>query len=135
MSPATSSPSRLVRALPFWAVWFAMFNGLLILRVIIGFPAGAAERPQTLDAISLVCLGALALSVAARWWVLPRATTPAVRLPVFMVGCALAEGSGILALMLAPGRHQELFVLGLLGLLQMAPLFTLRDEPPPAAFR
>ncbi len=129
------SSSRLVRAVPFWAVWLAMFNGLLILRVVIGFPPEAAERAQTLDAISWVCLSALILSVVARWWVLPRATTPALRLPVFIAGCAMAEGSALLALMLAPGRHHELFVLGLLGLLQMAPLFTLRDEPAPAAFR
>jgi len=43
--------------------------------------------------------------------------------PVFIIGLALAEGSGLLGIFLVPELSLTYFVLAMLGLVQFIPLF------------
>ncbi len=127
-----SQATPAVQAVVFWAVWFSLTSGVVLLRV---FLAPAANRPAAAPAgfgpIEWLCVGLVAVSAALRWLVLPRLGTLPAKLPVFIVACALAEACGILSLFLSPSHHRELFVVSLLGLLTLAPVFAL---PRPSGF-
>lgn len=118
------------QAVVFWALWFSMTSGVVLLRV---FLAPAADRtasaPAGFGPVEWLCIGLVLLSAALRWLVLPRLASPPDKLPVFIVACALAEACGILSLLLSPTHHRELFVVSLLGLLTLAPLFALPRRP------
>lgn len=73
---------------------------------------------------------ALAASSVVRWLVLPRLLTASKTraFSVFIVGLALAEGSGILGLILGDTLRDAYFALALLGVAQFAPFFAAHTK-------
>ena len=49
-------------------------------------------------------------------------------MPVFIIGLALAEGSGQLGILLGAKDRDTLFALAVVGVLQFAPVFVRRFE-------
>lgn len=75
---------------------------------------------------------AVALSAVIRWLVLPRFHEPVRAFPLFIVGLALAEGAAILGTFLS-AYATELFVLGVVGMMQFVPFFAARLLAPRSA--
>jgi hypothetical protein len=114
-----------------WFVWGAMLTSLLSIGVVFVFlraPEPAAANPL----LGLVALVPLFVSIVIRWLVLPRVDADGKSgLPMFLVGVALAEGSGLLGVFLGGPYRDDLFVLGVLGIVQYAPFFGPRPKAPP----
>lgn len=111
-----------------WIIWFAILNGLVIIQFFIGggFPTGINNgEPPALQKF-LPALPAF-LALVVRFLVIPRISTPEKKLPVMIVGLALAEGTGLLGIFLvdkAYGSTQlTFFVLSILAILAMAPVY------------
>ena len=63
------------------------------------------------------------LSVVIRWLVLPRYTDMARAFVVFIIGLTMAEGCGILGMFLGGPYRDDLFLVGLFGVVQYIPIF------------
>jgi hypothetical protein len=112
--------------LVWWVIWGAIGFGLISIQAWM--PAGgfAADFPPVVRYIPFVPLG---LSVVVRWLVLPRIQVAATALSAFIVGLALAEGSGILGILLGQETRQSMVLLALLGIAQFAPVWASRFGP------
>jgi len=108
--------------LVWWIIWSAILTGLVVIYLLLG--RGPVE-PAAVGKVfpHLVGLLPLFVSIVIRWLVLPRYTDAARALPLFVAGLALAEGCGILGIFLGGPYRDDLFVLGVLGVLQFVPLF------------
>lgn len=122
-------PAPVVPLLVWWVIWCAILTGLTAIYIFLGRRSGG-EGLAGGNAMDYVGLAPLALSALLRWLVLPRVNQAGAALPLFVVGLALAEGGGILGIFLGEKRP-ELYVLGVLGILQWAPIFAGRYAPPP----
>jgi hypothetical protein len=105
-----------------WIIWGAILSALIVIYLFLG------RRPVEPAAVGkvfpdLAGLIPLFVSIVIRWLVLPRYTDATRALPLFVVGLALAEACGILGIFLGGPYRDDLFVLGVLGVLQFAPLF------------
>lgn len=120
----TSAPSPAPRApgplLVWWVLWFAITNGLIMLRV---FLKPAAPAGDSTSLIAYVALVPLFLSAAIRIFVLPRQTSLVRALPLFIAGLATAEACGIIGLFLGGPRRDTFVALSLLLLAAYAPVF------------
>ena len=68
-----------------------------------------------------------------RWLVLPRYDEMRRAFAMYVVGLALAEGCGILGIFLGGVYRDDVFALGVLGVLQFMPFFAkayLQPKPP-----
>lgn len=120
-----SSPSpQASPLLIWWIIWFAITAGLVAISVTI------EVRPTPLGsgALQYLPIAPLAAATLVRWLVLPRFTRRAKAFPIFVLGVALAEGSGLLGLFLVPESRNEYLLLALLGLAQFVPVFARRYE-------
>lgn len=125
--PATPVQSTVHVARPPLVVWWAVWLGLLA-GVIVIYTVFLARRPPIeapWGAIEFIACGQVALSAAIRWLALPRFREPPRAFPIFIVGLALAEGAAILGIFLS-AYATELFVLGMLGMMQFVPFFAAR---------
>jgi hypothetical protein len=105
-----------------WVIWGAILNGLIVIYFFLGRgPVKPAEEGELW--LSLSGLIPLFVSIIIRWLVLPRYTEVTRALPLFVVGLALAEACGILGIFLGGPYRDDLFVLGVLGIMQFMPLF------------
>lgn len=83
----------------------------------------------------LTGLAPLFVSIIIRWLVLPRYHDLRRAFPMFIVGLALAEACGLLGVFLGGPYHDDLFVLGVLGMAQYMPFFAKGYlEPKPEGF-
>jgi hypothetical protein len=115
-------PANKAQLLVWWVIWAAILNGLIVIYLFLGrgpVPP-AVEGEMWLNLAGLV---PLFVSIILRWLVLPRYTEINRALPVYIVGLALAEGCGILGIFLGGPYRDDLFVLGVLGVMQFMPLF------------
>lgn len=120
-----------VLLLAWWIIWAGILAGLVAIYLVLGRgPKPATASGQALS--GLAGLGPLFLSVIIRWLVLPHFRDPNRALPVFIAGLAMAEACGILGIFLGGPYRDDLFLLGVLGVLQFAPLFARRLFAPPA---
>lgn len=118
-----------------WIVWAAPIVGLVAIWWSAGSlkPVGAGARANPL--FDLVGFVPLFVSIVVRWLVLPRYTDPARAFVVFVIGISLAESAGVLGVFLGGPYRDDLFLLGVLGLLQFAPSFAQRlGEPKSSGF-
>ncbi len=121
-SMSSTTPARRAPPLPvWWIVWAA--NALPLLTVALAIPSPARPTSPALRYLPLVPLLA---SSGLRWLVLPRITDGVRAFPLFVIGLALAEGAGILGLLLVPDLRATYVALGLLGVAQYAPTFARR---------
>jgi hypothetical protein len=136
MNPDSSPQSAGAHSVPFqiliwWIIWFGVFSGLGIVYFVFGqrelIPMDASSP------IGLVALGPLVMSALVRWLLLPRIRDIKMALPVFVIGLGLAEGAGVLAVLLGGAYRNELVLLSALAVLQFIPIFAVKQfsTPPP----
>ena len=121
--------AHVAQAAIFWAIWLSMTTGVVMFNILLrpnpARPDTGTAAPAGFGPVEWLCVGLIAVSAALRWLVLPRLPTLVAKLPVFIVACAITEASGILSLFLSSPYHRELFLVSLLVLLTLAPLFSL----------
>lgn len=113
-----------------WILWGAILGGLVLLYLFLG--RGPVEPvTETGDLLfNLVGLVPLFVSIVIRWLVLPRFTDLKRAFPLFIAGLALAEGCGVLGIFLGGPFRDDLFVLGVLGVLQFVPVSMVKIQRP-----
>lgn len=114
-----------------WVLWFSIFWGLVIITFFVGGGISFAENPTDPPAWMLIVPSAAAfLSLVIRFAVIPRLPEKIEsRLPLMLVGLALAEGAGILALFLIgkpyPRTQLVFLAISALCILFQAPVYFL----------
>jgi hypothetical protein len=112
-----------------WIIWGAILSGLVLIYLVLGRgpvkPVAAGNQ-----LVNLVGMIPLFLSIIIRWLVLPRYGDPARAFPVYIAGLALAEACGILGIFLGGPYRDDLFLLGVFGIVQFVPLFVRRMLEP-----
>lgn len=112
----------------FWTIWFAIFNGLFILKFFAagGIPEGKnqGEAPLLLVAVA----GGLALaSMVIRFLVIPRMDSLVKLMPAMVIGLAFAESVGILGMFAIgkefPETRLALFVTSVSAVAVFAPFY------------
>lgn len=112
-----------------WIIWGAILGGLVLIYLALGRgPVKTAPAGDLL--INLAGMIPLFVSIVIRWLVLPRYDDLSRAFPVYIAGLALAEACGILGIFLGGPYRDDLFVLGVLGVAQFAPLFARRMLEP-----
>jgi hypothetical protein len=118
-----------------WALWAGMLVSLGVLWGVFGFLKLSGNQPQANPLVDLIGLVPLFVSIVIRWLVLPRYNDLKAALPMFVVGLTLAEGGGLLGLLMGGPFRDDLSLLGVLGILQFIPVFARRlAEPRPQGF-
>jgi F0F1-type ATP synthase membrane subunit c/vacuolar-type H+-ATPase subunit K len=119
--------------LVWWIIWAALLVGLCVIYLTLG--RGAMRSAAANPFENLVGLVPLFVSIVVRWLVLPRYTDGPKAFVVFVLGCALAEGCALLGIFLGGPYRDDLFLLGVLGILQFVPFYARRlYEPKPTGF-
>ena len=107
-----------------WTIWGAILSGLVIIYLVLGrnqpVPKNVAAEKMFTGLIGLI---PMVVSVVVRWLVLPRISDMNRALVVFVMGLALAEGCGILGIFLGGPYRDDLFLLGVFGIVQYIPIF------------
>jgi len=116
-------PQNQVPIVIWWIVWLGITAGLILIYTFL--PPSATHGDLV---VRYFPIGPFALSVLVRWLVLPRFTKRVKAFPIFIIGLAMAESTGITGIFLAPEFRQAYFVLSLLALAQFVPLFSARYE-------
>ena len=114
-------PPQTMPAPVWWVLWVGITGGLVLMYTLLAHaaPPVDAELPEFLP---YVLATPLLLSCVIRWLLLPRVTSRQKAFPLFIAGMALAEGSGLLGILLGGQNRDTLVVLAFLGLLQFAPI-------------
>jgi len=126
MIPKPEADRIKARLMIWWVIWGAVLSGLIIFYFVL---AGNEPLPPPVTRELLTNLAGLVplfLSVIIRWLVLPRSEDPSRALGMFVIGLALAEGCGLLGILLGGGYRDMFFMLGVLGILQYVPVFARR---------
>ncbi len=120
----TSTPNVAI----FWAIWFAIMNGLFILLFFAagGIPKGTNQgTPPTW--IVGACAALVVIAIAIRFLVIPRIKQLSQLLPAMIVGLAFAEAVGILAMFVLgkefPQTRMTLFMTSAFTVLVYAPSY------------
>lgn len=120
----------------FWAIWFAIMNGLFIMLFLAagGIPKGTnVGTPPTW--IVGTCAALVVISIAIRFLVIPRIKQLSQLLPAMIVGLAFAEAVGILAMFVLgkefPQTRMTLFLTSAFTVLVYAPSYAsnLKNGP------
>jgi cadmium resistance protein CadD (predicted permease) len=112
------------RIIVWWIIWGAILSGLVMIYSFLGrgqsvSPELAKEKMLT----GLIGLIPLFISVVIRWLVLPRCTEMSRAFVWFIIGLSLAEGCGLLGIFLGGPYRDDLFLIGLFGIVQYVPIF------------
>lgn len=110
-----------------WILWAGIGIGLVAMYALLS-RNGMATAGGLPEVSPYVLAAPMLLSCVVRWLVLPRMPTRRKALPVFIIGLALAEGSGQLGILLGAKDRDTLFALAVIGVLQFAPVFVRRFE-------
>ncbi len=127
--PTTESDPNSVpfQILIWWIIWGGILSGLGIVYLVMGrrelVPLGSGL-------IGLVALGPIVLSGLVRWVLLPRLRDIRMALPFFVIGLGLAEGAGVLSVLLGGPYRHELVLLSALAILQFIPIFAVKQFNP-----
>ena len=117
-------PKRLV----LWILWFAITTGLCLIYVFLGGEMARSHGGMN-EGLRFIPMVPLALSVVVRIFLLPKFTSLTKVTPVYVIGLALAEGSGILAIfLLSHGDAVNYFTTAVIVLLMYVPLFASKLE-------
>jgi F0F1-type ATP synthase membrane subunit c/vacuolar-type H+-ATPase subunit K len=121
--PTPEFPRERASLTVWWLVWGGLLTGLVLIYAGLGRgpvrlpPAGA--HPLT----GLIGFLPLFISIVIRWLVLPRSSSLSRAFPLFITGLALAEACGLLGIFLGGAYREQLFLLGVLGIVQYLPFF------------
>lgn len=118
------SPAPIV----FWIVWSSILFGVFMLQFfIIGEAPSSGESGVISNSTVAICLSGVVMSTLVRWLILPHMKTAVSKLPVMMIGLALAEATGILGIFIigstSPDTQMITFVLSVLGIVQYIPVY------------
>jgi hypothetical protein len=105
-----------------WILWAGIGGGLVAMYALLG-RNGMSTAGGLPEASPYVLAVPLLLSCVVRWLVLPRMPTRRKAFPVFIIGLALAENSGLFGIILGVKDRDTLFALAAVGVLQFAPVF------------
>ena len=127
-------PERLrAQLLIWWIIWAAILSGLLMIYFFLGRGRPVpVNLPPEKSLTGLVGLLPLFVSIVIRWLVLPRYAEPGRAFVMFIIGLALAEACGLLGIFLGGPYRDELFILGVLGIVQFVPFFARQYLEPKA---
>ena len=107
-----------------WIIWGAILSGLVTLYFFLGRGQPVPkDLPPDKILTGLVGVIPLFVSVVIRWLVLPRYTEMNRAFVMFIIGLSLAEGCGILGIFLGGPYRDDLFLLGVFGIVQYIPIF------------
>ncbi len=124
--PSPVKPPQLV----WWVIWFGILNSLMLVSFLMGRKSGAPVPAGSPSAVGeFAGLVPLAVSVILRWAVVPRLERAQAALAVFILGLSLAEACGFMGTFLGRVHTKDMVTLGMLGILQWAPLFAARFYP------
>lgn len=129
MNPLPGSAQARAKLLVYWVVWAAVLFGLVLAYLFLARGPAVVSPPAEV-LINLSGLVPLFLSIVVRWLVLPRYDSLERALPLFVVGLALAEGCGLMGIFLGGTYRDDLFALGVLGVVQFVPFFARRMLEP-----
>lgn len=111
----------------FWVLWFALIMGLGMVTFVVGGGIPKGEDPGPAPLIVWVPAGAAFLSLVWRFLLLPRAKSLQAKLPLMIVGLALAEGCGMISLFVIARTHPatslNLLVAAFVCMLLYAPVY------------
>ena len=116
-----------------WIIWASILTGLIVIYYFLGRGPLAPAAPGANPFANLIGFVPLFVSIVIRWLVLPRYTEPGPALVMFIIGLSLAEGCGILGIFLGGPYREDLFVLGVLGVVQYVPFYAKRFFEPKRA--
>jgi len=119
-----TEPHKTSPLLVWWIIWLGICMGVIVIFAAVP-PSGRAPE---LPILRYLPIGPLIMATAIRWFVLPRFKERGRALPIFIVGLAFAEGSGLMGMFLVPELRSTYFVLSLVGLAQFVPVFAARFE-------
>jgi hypothetical protein len=105
--------------------------GVAMIYVFLARRPGTASGSSGAALIDYIGAGEVLLSGLLRWVLLPRLQRAAQAFVVFIIGIALADGCAFLGIFLS-ARPTELFALGVLGIVQWAPIFVGKFSNPAA---
>jgi hypothetical protein len=129
MLPGPDAQRQKAQLLIWWIIWGAVLGGLFVFYAVLG--RGPVKPSPAGDLfVNLAGIVPLFVSIVIRWLVLPRYDELKRAFPLYIVGLALAEGCGLLGLVLGGPYRDDLFVLGVLGVAQFVPIFAKRMLEP-----
>lgn len=112
------------QALVWWIIWAAITTGLIAIYVLMhSRPGPNATAATPAGWLAFIPLGT---SAVLRWLVFPKQRDATKALVIFILGMATAEAGGILGTLLGGVHRDELFALGVVGVLQWMPFFARR---------
>lgn len=119
----TAAAKEAVPPIIWWIVWGAITAGLTVLYLLVRPP----ETPSGGDSLRYLPIAPFCAAMVVRWLILPRFTGLRA-FPIFIMGLALAESTGILGIFLVPALRDVYFVLALAGLAQFVPALIARER-------
>lgn len=112
------------KILVWWTVWASVLSGLTIIYLVCGrMRPLPANLPVDKILTGLVGVVPLFVSVVIRWLVLPRYSEMNRAFVMFVIGLLLAEVGGVLGVFLGGPYRDDLFALGIFGVVQFIPIF------------
>ena len=116
-----------------WTIWGSTL-GFLVLIYLLLVQGKPLPKPSADNSLTgLIGVVPLFVSIVLRWLVLPRCTEEGRALVLFVAGIGLAEGCGILGIVLGGPYRDSLFVLGVLGVTQYVPFYAKKLFDPKGA--
>ncbi|MES2997394.1 MAG: hypothetical protein V4733_11350 [Verrucomicrobiota bacterium] len=127
-------PSSPPTAAVAWIIWFSIFAGLFIMTIIInGGVSFAKDSAEPSLWIILVPSAAAIASLVVRFFVIPKLPDLPTKFPAMIIGLALAEGVGILALFVVgksyPQTQLSLLAISVFCILCHAPVYFAAGKP------
>ena len=114
-------------ATPPLPIWWIIWGGITAaFFAVVGIFETGGVRVDAPPALSLLALGPFAASAAVRFLLLPRAPA-AKKLVLFIVGLALAESGGLIALILSSPWKTPLAAAAIVLMILHIPAFVRRD--------
>lgn len=115
-----------------WLIWGAILFGLVVIYVALGRGPAKALPPDQHPLLGLLGMVPLFISIVIRWLMMPHTGNYARAFILFVVGVVLAEGCGLLGIFLGGLYKRDIFLLGVLGVVQFVPFYAkgyLRPKP------
>ena len=133
-----SSPKQV--KIVMWVIWFAILQGLFIIRIFAAPKAVAPEEalPLELTSMAWVGLAAATAGMIVRWVIIPRITELQSKLSAMVIGLAFSDGCGMLGMFAIPSTHVDerslLFAISVACVILSAPVYLL-TKPEKSPFR
>jgi hypothetical protein len=115
MTPTNGTPAN-PKAMIFWILWFAILSGLLMIQLLAKGGVPKLENPENAPILfPALGLGMAMASMAVRFVVIPRLDSLEKKLPLMILGLAMAESIGVLGAFVVPPEEgaSRLFMLAL----------------------